>query len=106
MKKSELNLHAAEYILEDDLGGLKANVKKGANINAKCYADRYPLLLLAVMKRNVEMVKYLLSANADPNACQKHKFAVLMSACIHGQNAILGNPERIVVAGGVENRIL
>jgi len=72
MKKSELNLQAAESIMKSDMILLKSSIEQGANVNAKCYAKKYPLISLAIMTGNTEAFKYLISKNSDVNAVQKY----------------------------------
>jgi ankyrin repeat protein len=78
----------------DDLAGVKKAADESADINTQDLKGVTPLLL-AVWNSNMEMVKFLLSKKANPNACSTNSSPVHEAVRQHNQQIL-----EVVLSGG------
>lgn len=78
--------------LDKDPRIVNALVAAGANVNVRDYRGQ-PALVVAVEKGNVENVKCLLKAGADPNVCTRNGITPLMESARMG----LENMTRVIM---------
>lgn len=69
-----------------DVAGLRALLKKGADVNASDVDGTTPLMV-AVRERDIEMISALLSAGADANAANRYGATALHTAAANGDAA-------------------
>ena len=67
-----------DAISSNDMGGVKAAIQNGANVNAKDF-DTWTPLLKAAFKGELDIVKLLLDQHADVNACQDGTFGTSLN---------------------------
>ena len=74
---------------EENIGGIKALLKKGANINAQDKDNKYTPLMYAVKDGKIDSLRYLLIKGANPNIRGINQMSALHLAAILNRLKIL-----------------
>ncbi len=64
-----------QAVNNEDMDSLEKAVSEGGDVNYQVLEDAYTPLILAILKGNTQMVKFLLDAGADPNLSQRMPFS-------------------------------